>query len=186
MFFVKNISIMLIVILLTLGIIFIFNQQISRMSATIIKNRQQATALAHQSESSVKLQKAYAGISANEIAIRHALLPADNILEFTEALDSTALKHNLAPSLSFGSPVLTPTTINGGKQTIATIDLGISVSTNLFIFLEYLKDLEHLPYFINIQGITITSLGTDGWQGDSTIVIHATFATQIDTPLTPN
>jgi len=185
MFFVKNIALALGVILLALGGVFLLDRQITNMSAAIQKNKELSATLTHRSEVLSQIQKEYGEVSAHEQVIRHALLPTDNILEFTEALDSIAAKYALNPTVSFGSPILTPTTINNGKQTIASIDLGITLSTNLFIFLEYLKDIERLPYFMNIDDIAITARGESGWQGESTQVIHATFYTQMDTPLTP-
>lgn len=176
---VKNIGLMLGIILCTSLLISFIGNKITKTSTAISANKQLSMQLAMRNALLATIHTNYEEVRMHEQAMRRALLPADDILEFTGALESLGTKHNVLQKFTFDTPVSTDTTFGTPPKTLTKINFTLSFPANIFIAKAYLKDFEQLPYFTKIESITVESDGKSGWQNMSTILIRATLFTEL-------
>lgn len=147
----------------------------------IIKERALAQRLQVENDVASKLVADYNTVAASQSEIQRAFPPENNILEFVAAIDSIAAKHSLPHSIHFDSPIKTGKTLESPSQPLTQVTFNLSLQSNIYIFDEFLKDLEHLPYFVNITSISITSQTPKGWMDTSNITIQGILYTRGDT-----
>ena len=148
---------------------------------TIIKERALSQKLQAQNDVASKLLSDYNAVSASQSQVQRAFPPENNILEFVGAIDSIAAKRTIPHSIHFESPAKTDKTLETPSQPLTQVAFTLSLQSNIYIFDEFLKDLEHLPYFVSISNITITSQKSAGWVDTSNITIQGTLYTRGET-----
>lgn len=171
----KNLVIALVSIALTSVVAAILVAQISKMSDVVVQNRRLATALEKRTELFAALKRDTEIVGQGDKMIEQAFPPADNILEFVAALESIATKNSITQQFHFNSPEPAP---QNGPFPLATIAYQNDLSTNIFVFLNYLKDLERLPYFTKIESISLQSSDPLGWRSASNVSIRARITTK--------
>lgn len=167
----KNLAISASAIALASIAIVMLKTQIANMSASVVQNRHLATALEKRTELFAALKRDAEIVGTGDKAIEQAFPPADNILPFVAALESIAQKNSITQIFHFDSPA--PSTTEGPFP-LATVAYQNTLSANIFVLVNYLKDIEHLPYFTKIESITLQSGDKAGWRGVSTISFRAT------------
>lgn len=140
-------------------VVIFFSQRISKISASLAEQRASAFILEKRSETNAQLKEDFKIVGEADKKINDAFPPADNILGFVAALETLALRNSLQQSLGFGAPA------------DSSIDYSITLSGNIFIFINYLKDFEKFPFFTAISSVDLNAPG--GWEGNSTISMRA-------------
>ncbi|OHA79570.1 MAG: hypothetical protein A2747_03985 [Candidatus Yonathbacteria bacterium RIFCSPHIGHO2_01_FULL_44_41] len=166
----KYILIAFAVVLFTSGVVFFLSGQITKVSNRTAKDRQLVTMLSERTAVLSNLKHDTDIIGANESTIKQAFIPSNNILEFVAAFENLASKNGLTQAFHFSSPTTMDT---GSPITLTTIGYQNNISSNVSVFINYLKDFERLPYFTKIDSINISS-GKEGWYGTAAISFSAT------------
>jgi len=151
-----------------------FSAQISKTVDTVVQHRELAATLKLRSDVASTLSAEYTRIRGNEVRIKEALVPADDILEFVSALESLAQKNSITHAVNFGTPNALPLTIGDPAVPLFEIPFTLSLRGNTFAFTQYLKDFEQLPYFAKINGFSIASTESQGWLNASNISVRGT------------
>lgn len=163
------------VVLCSIIIIMFLASEITKVSDSVIKNKKLVNMLAERTAILEKIKKDTALVGVNDIVMNNAFITSNNITEFISALESMALKNSVTQVFRFDSPaestIPAPFPIN-------TIAYNNSLSINLPTFIQYIKDIERLPYFTKINGFNISSQSPLGIQDISTVGFQATLYTK--------
>lgn len=170
----KHLLVAIIAVVVTVGIVLFISGQITKVSATAIKERHLAALLSERTALLSNLKHEIEIIGSNDITIKKAFIPSNNILGFVSILESIALKNSVTQSFHFSSPV--PAVI-ATSFPLATISYQNTVSSNISTFINYLRDFESLPYFTKIDSLSISSGGAD-WNNTSAISFNASVAAE--------
>jgi Tfp pilus assembly protein PilO len=146
---------------------------------TVVEQKKLSATLEMRSGIIAQLMQDAARSRGAQERVDAALLPANNVLEFVGAVESMALKDNVTASLRFDTPSELGETVGTPPRHIVQVPFTISVQANIFTFLQYVKDVESLPYFTRIESISITG-AEGGWQNTSNISIRGTLYTRGD------
>ncbi|MEK7538802.1 MAG: hypothetical protein AAB552_03090 [Patescibacteria group bacterium] len=164
-------------IVIAIIVIFFLSRAIERTSAKVFETRNLAHTLQKRTELFSTIRHDAEIIGTNNTLMERAFLSSGNILEFTDALETLALKTSVVQGFRFGTPQ--PTTI-GAPFTIAAVGYDISFPANVSNLITYLKEFERLPYFTKIIGISFSSQSASGWKDSGTTSFHAVFYTKQD------
>ncbi len=175
MLIVRNIIISLIFITISISSIFYINSKIGNITDAIILNRKMEAELKKRSELLDTLKQDAQIIGKNDVLINNALVPSNNISEFTNVLDDLAIKNNITQSYRFETPIISGT--SEGIST-STISFSNTIKADVSTISKYLKNFEKLPYFTKIESINISSQDVKGWMGSSTVSMKATLITE--------
>ncbi len=163
------------VIVVCLLCIFLLSGEIEKIADSVVKNRKLASTLEQRTSLLSQLSRDAQIIGNNNITIRNAFVPSDNITEFISALESIALKNGTTQTFRFNSPI--PATI-AAPFPLNIITYQNTLSINLPTFIQYLKDLEDLPFFTKVDSLTISAQSEQGLQGVTSATFNATLYTQ--------
>lgn len=161
-------------ILIAMLLVFFLSKQIAQVSKDVIKNRALASSLSERTALLSNLKKEAGLIGTNDTTIKQAFIPSNNILSFIAILKSIALKNGVAQVYSFSNPSVAT---SGATFSTATISYQNTVTANLNIFINYLKDFEKLPYFTKINSVTIAS-SQGNWLNGATVIFGATVSAE--------
>ncbi|GEM_PF-1131399 len=176
----KNLGYILGVVCVAGGISLFIATHIADIANGINESKKITATLEHRNESLEKLEGDYAKVKPHEKDFRQALLPTSNILEFTGVLESLGQKYGLVQTFHFDTPIDSGKTIGTPPQKINRIGFGLVLQTNATIGLAYIKELELLPYFAEIDSISFA--GTpEGWKKSVSINITGALYTYDDT-----
>lgn len=167
-------------VVIAVAICSLFSHFIDSDTAAITQQRELKYELDSRNQIAMKLISDYHSVEQSQTLVEQAFLPDDNVTSFISALDSIANKRSLPHDIHFDSPQPTDKTLGAGTTTLRQIPFGLSVQANIFVFNEFLKDLEHLPYFVTINSISIGSQSTKGWGDASNITIQGVLFTRGD------
>lgn len=171
----KQVFIALGVLVFTVASVFFISGQITKISAKAAKDRHLAATLSERTALLSSLKHETEIIGSNDVLIKHAFIPSNNILEFVATLESLALRNGLTQAFHFSSP--TPS-VAGTPFPLATISYQNTISSsNISSFINYLKEFELLHYFTKIDSLTISSSGGD-WRTASNISFSASVSAQ--------
>ena len=173
---INNILIAGVAIVITICILWFLSGQIVTTSDTILKNRQAASNFGERTSMLFSLRQDAALVGQNDVAIDNALMDSDNILQFVDALTAIATKYKVVQTFAFDSP--TSPSVSTPIQLYA-INYNTKITSNLSTLENYLSDFEKLPYFTQVNGITITSQDKSGWDGSSFVNLNATLFTKV-------
>jgi len=154
--------------------IYLISIQIEKVAVKIASDRHLATTLSERTSMIANLKSEIDVIGSNNLHIRNAFIPANNILDFVSVLENLAFRNGVTQAFHFSSPTphdtesLFPTAIISYQNTI---------SSDVPTFINYLKEFEQLPYFTKIDSLAITS-SKSGWGNASTISFSANVVTQ--------
>lgn len=162
-------------IIVAITVIFFLSRAIEGTSAKVFEARNLAHTLQKRTELFSTVRRDAEIIGTNNTLMERAFLSSGNILEFTDALETLALKTSVAPGFRFGTPQ--PTTITA-PFTIAAVEYDISFPTSVSNLITYLKEFERLPYFTKIAGVSFSSQSASGWKDAGTASFHAIFYTK--------
>jgi hypothetical protein len=179
-FIIKSILIAGGVALLAMFSIVYVHGHIKRITHSIVEQKRLSAILEVRNQQFTQEKTNLGYVEERIDKISHALLPANNILEFVDALESIAAKNNLASTVRFDSPVATTKTFGDPVKTIYSVNFSLSLQANIFSLQSYTHDLEHLPYFAKIESLSFDSQGTGGWNNTSTVSIKGTLYTLED------
>ena len=180
LFILKRGAVALGAIIVAAIVIALISAQISASAETIIPHKKLTATLAMRNEVISKLLTDYQNVKGYDQRIQGALLTVSNILEFVGALESLASKDNMVQSVSFADPVPMAETVGEPPRPLYQVNFTLSLQGNIFTFLQYIADLERLPYFMKINGISLTAQSPAGWQNTVNISVSGTLYTQGD------
>ena len=146
--------------------------------SAIIQERALSQRLQTENDVASKLVADYNTVQASQSQVQQAFPPEDNILEFVGAVDSIAAKYTIPHSIHFDTPAKTDKTLESPSQPLTQVAFSLTLQSNIFIFDEFLKDLERLPYFVSISNISISSQTPKGWADTSNISIQGILYTR--------
>ena len=175
MLFGKHAIIAIIAISIASISVLLLSNEITRVSDTVVKNRQLVGKLEKRTELFSVISRDVALVGTNEDILERAFIPADNILEFVSALENLAAQNKVTQSYRFSTPVSTSMTT---PFPIASIDYQNSMSLTLPSFIKYLKDFEKLPYYTKINSINFSAQSTLGWNSAGSASWSATIYTK--------
>lgn len=167
----KKCAIAMAAVLVAVGLVWFFAREIKKISTDINKKILNRALEERRGDSLVQIKNDLLSIGKADEKIEKALLPLDNILEFVGALDSLAEKHSIAQTLKFGNPVPLAGSDSGGIS-ILGVDFNLTINGTIDTLVDYLKDLESLPYFSAVSSITLTAT-PNNWNNNSMIYIQA-------------
>jgi len=170
----KHLLVAFVAVLIAILTVFFLSSQITKTSDSVVKNRQLAASLSERTALLSNLKRETDLIGTNDQRIRQAFVPLNNILGFVAILKSIALKNGVTQSYNFSniSPTGTGTLFN-----TTTISYQNTISSNLPILINYLKDFEKLPYFTEIHSVTINS-SQGNWINGATVTYSASVAAE--------
>ena len=120
----------------------------------IIYQKQNLTELLSKGQSLAENQKNLKKIKADFDKLENVWLKAGNELGFITDLEKAAENNQLEQSISFDND-------KGDKETQATktrmIPIGINLNGGLDEFINYMREIEALDYYININQVEISS-----------------------------
>jgi hypothetical protein len=155
--------------------VFLLKKQITHITDAIVLNHKLETSLKKRIELLSVVKHDAQIVDSNDILINNAFIPSNNILEFINALDNLAISNGVTQIYRFETPV--PSAISGPFP-LSDISYSNNISTNVLKFSKYLKDMEKLPYFTNIESLNISSQDKAGWINSATISFQATLITK--------
>ena len=174
----RNIAFSLVAILLAIGSIVFLQEKIALSKNAIEENKHLTAILVERNQLIYQLQKDYGVIGGGAQTAKRALLPVDNVSEFIATLQSLALKYSLGQSVNIGTPTVTGTTFGNPTVKIVATPWSIMFSANNRITLQYLKELEKVPYFSTIDSIVL-SAPSGGVGASAQVTIQGTLFTQL-------
>lgn len=167
-------------IVVAIIVIALLSAQISASAETIITHKKLTATLEMRNEVITKLLTDYQNVKGYDQRIRGALLTVSNILEFVGALESLASKDNVVQAAHFDNPVQMAETIGEPPRPLYQINFTLAIQGNIFILLQYIADIERLPYFMKINSISLVAQSPLGWVNTSNISVSGTLYTQGD------
>lgn len=180
MFILKRGAIALGAIIVSAIITALLGAHISASAETVIAHKKLTATLEMRNEVISKLLTDYQNVKGYGERIQEALITISNTLEFVGALESLALKDNVAQAVHFADPVPMAETIGEPPRPLYQINFTLSLQGNIFTFLNYIADVERLPYFMKINSISISAQSPAGWLNASNISVSGTLYTQGD------
>jgi hypothetical protein len=165
-------------ILATFGICAFLLKAANNDVMALTKQRTLKYELESRNEIASKLVSDYKNVATTQSQIENAFLPEENILEFVSAIESIASKRSIIHAIHFDTPGKTDKVLGDVAHPLTQVTFSLSLQSNIFIFDEFLKDLERLPYFVRISNITITSQGSTGWRDMSNVTIQGILFTR--------
>lgn len=144
--------------------------EIKKIASSIESQQQLHFLLSNQQSVINALQNDFAKIPPGyENKIDSSLPPISNILPMVDSLESLAKKHSLIASTNFSTPDLS-SPIVAGPYNIVPISFSTSIeNASLMMLIDYLKDLDRLPYLIDITTVNINS--GQGWDNESSVAL---------------
>lgn len=171
----KHILITLGALVLTFAAVFFLSAQITKISSKAVADRHLATQLSERTSLLTNLRRETEIIGTNDVIIKRAFIPSNNILEFVSAIEALAVKNGLIQSFHFSTP--TPASIDGPFP-LSTITYQNTISSaNVSTLISYLKEFEKLPYFTKIESLSISS-GSGDWRTAGTASFSASVVAQ--------
>ncbi len=155
-----------------------FASQADANVAVITKQRTLKYELEAKNEIASKLVSDYRSVQFAQPLIEHAFLPENNVLEFVSTIDSIASKRSLVHSVHFGTPAPAGKNLGDDTTALTHIPFTITVQSNVYILNEFLKELEKLPYFIDVTSVNIAGQGATGWKDMANVTIQGTLFTR--------
>lgn len=180
LFILKRGAIALGAIIVAVIAILMLSAQISASTDSIIAHKKLTATLETRNEVISKLLTDYQNVKGYDQRILKSLLPVSNILEFVGALESLASKDNVMQSAHFDNPVQMAETVGEPPKPLYQVNFSLSIQGNVFTFLQYLADIERLPYFMKVNTISFTAQSPSGWLNTSNISVGGTLYTQSD------
>jgi hypothetical protein len=178
---VRDIAIIVGSAVICLTLILFINVGMNSTIDSVVAKKQLNTSLGIRSNVVAQLHGQYLQVAGSGARIRSALLPSSNVLEFVTSLESLAAKDNVAQSVHFDIPRDSGATLGDPIVAVQQIAFSESIQGNIFTFIQFLKDMERLPYFMKLDGMTIAGSADGGWQNTSTVTLQGTLYTQSDT-----
>ncbi|MFZ2303852.1 MAG: hypothetical protein WAV98_03645 [Minisyncoccia bacterium] len=173
--FGKHILVTLVVMVVSFGAVLYISEKITKIATETASNRHIAATLSERTSLLSSLKNETDLIGSNDKTITQAFIPSNNILPFVAILKSLATKNGITQSLNFSTP--TPASLDTAFP-LATISYQNTISSsNVPMFINYLKDFEKLPYFTKINSLSISSSSAD-WRNTANISYSATVAAQ--------
>ncbi len=157
------------VVLVAVIVIFFISSKIEGITNAIIEDRQIASTLERHNELLSTLKSDAELVGTNDTIIEQSFPPANDILGFTSALESLALRNGVTQSFRFKPPA--PSSVKAPFP-LFTISYSNNLSGNILTLGNYLKEFERIPYFTKIERFSITSVGK--WEEAATISFDAT------------
>lgn len=144
------------------------SKQISKINYSSAEKKRLTAIIEKRSETITKIKNDLVVIGNGEEKIKNALPGIDNILNFVSALENTANKNLLQSSYKFGIPA---PYLKQENLEILSVNYNLNVNGTISTLISYLKDIEKLPYFTNIESVNFNSHA--GWDNNSTISFQA-------------
>ncbi len=154
--------------------VWLLGGEIKKISRAVTEKMVFASLAERRNNDMLQLKNDFMYIAGRDKKISAALLPADNILEFVDALEKLAQKKSITQSIKFSSPVpFVAASGSVGGLPLLSVDYNVTLTGNITTLMEYLKDFEKLPYFSSISSIQINAVPGGTWNDNSTISIQA-------------
>lgn len=148
----------------------IFSNLIHKISNSIYEKESLALLLEKRNENLNNLKTELEKIGNADESIESAFPTSDNILEFVSAMEGLASTYSVKQNLKFGNSVPAPELTTANLEFLV-IDYNLSVTANITVLINYLKEFENLSYFTTINSVAISS--PSNWFSESQITIQA-------------
>jgi hypothetical protein len=161
---------------MTIVTVYFLLKEIENRSNSISLNRNHELELKKKTELIGILQNDIAIVGTNDIKIEEAFIPSDNILNFINALDRLVQEKSTTQVYRFENPIQSTVP---APFLVSYIPYSNNLTTDIKGFSNYLKEFEKLPYFTNIEELSISSQDKSGWIANSTIIFNAKLYTRM-------
>lgn len=166
----RHLIIMSVVMLFTLLGISYLSSKIKLLADDVVNSKRLSAAYETRVTQLAKMRSDVERIGTTTETIEKAFIPSDNIEDFITSLERIGKENGITQSFSFENPIAT-TVVD--PIALSSITYHNTIVGSLNNIKTYFKNVENLPYFTKIQGITITS-------NDSTIGIKGTANVSFD------
>lgn len=147
-----------------------FGTKIKTISNALQEQKLLTMVLEQRNATAATLREDFKQIGSNDQKIREAFLSTNDVLDFVGSLETIAAQNSMQETIKFGTPE--PATTPANEFTVVPIGYTINANGTEATLVNYLKQLESLPYFAGITSITIASGSTVGWNDRSTITLQ--------------
>lgn len=148
--YLKYISIVLMIYLLTSGAIYWFSNNINQKALTIQEQRSHLAALNNRDQSYHQLQIDYGQIKDQYREVEQALPSQSNFVAFIVSLEQEAKDNQVNLEIDFPSEP----EIEDNKLSFI-----LDVEGNLKNVVKYLKELKRKPYYIEVDSVNLSASG---------------------------
>ncbi|OHA48522.1 MAG: hypothetical protein A2991_02515 [Candidatus Terrybacteria bacterium RIFCSPLOWO2_01_FULL_58_14] len=163
----------IVVIVVAGGIAFIGSSQISRSSTSLTEGRRALATLQTQQAAVGSLQEQLVKIGDADTEIEEGFVPLPSIDRPIAAIEALAGTHGLLHrALRFDTPrPLTDVTVTAPFG-ITRAPFTITLTGRGNDLIAYLNALERLPYFIRVDGLTITAPQDGSWNNEASVTLQ--------------
>ncbi|MBI5147849.1 MAG: hypothetical protein HZA37_01720 [Parcubacteria group bacterium] len=134
------------------AVAFFLGEQIVKSGNSVVEQQTLLFILEKRTDVLSQMRRDFEIIGNADETINQAVPSAENILNFVAALESLGVRSGVSQSFRFG----TPTPIPGDFQEIG---YDLSVAASLPAMIAYFENFEKLPYFTDIAGFSVSSVG---------------------------
>jgi len=158
-------------IVIVVVVIYILSARMEKIGATLADKRVSAFDIADRNATAVKLREDFRVIDNKDKNIENALVPVENILDFVSEMENIAESNDISQALSFETPELIP---DNPDFVMFKSNYLIRTNGGILTLIEFLEDIETMPYFTQITSILVNAPPNDGWKsGESTNSLKA-------------
>ncbi len=157
-------------IILATILISLLSRGIVKISETITTKKMAALLLEKKDQMIGLMKEDLQKVEGGEQKIINAFPLPEDILELVGQFESLAARNSLIQTLRFGTP--SPFSSIDTELKISYLDFEVSLNSNVFNLLDYLKGLENLPYFVSVSSININAPPGRGWEDSSNISLR--------------
>lgn len=150
------------------ALIFVASGQITKITNSLAEKKRAAVYLQKRSQALASLRVGLGRIGQNIDKIEHVFPPDDNINEFLKVMRDAGNKNGFNASIQAGTP---SPTLTKGSLVVTAVPLSISMNGSVKTLPEFLGNVESLPYFTGIRGISINA--PSGWENGASISAQA-------------
>lgn len=156
----KSFLIIIFTLVITAGLIFYLTFRLNQQASTLGTKQNQLMTAIKNNTLNANLKNNWEEVAPFEAKIKAALPSSDNLLDYQKALEQAAQAAGVQISVNF-APGQASTSSNlpgaAGSAVNKTMEHTVELKGNLVSFALFLKNLENLPYFVEVSNFNLAS-----------------------------
>lgn len=150
---IQSASVILVIVAVGIAVSLLLFNQISKKAAEVTGKKKLLFSLEQEKLNFDNLEKDYAKVKPYFATVKGALPDEENLFRILEALQNAGLKSGLQTSLKLNSQSVLPAGIDG----VQYIPFELAVDGNWSTLRDYLKTIDGLPIFTDIDSVSLSS-----------------------------
>lgn len=148
----------------------LFGGKITQIGSALVTTKRNSVVLTRRSEMLNKIEKDISIVGDNAGKINQAYVPVDNILDFVSVVENLAAQSSTQYNVVFGNPVVYAAKGNG--ENIYSIGYTLTMSGTVYTLSSFLSQFNELPFFADVDSVSVSGSADKGWEGSSSITIQ--------------